>query len=173
MKEWLILFRNVDTEPFLNAFENADKKDVDITDRSTKGEKSKQQNLLTIDTVGVLFHNYIKKIKDIDSNLNYKYGWCVEGNKGSYHRLHNHTFAKEGIKVSDGISCLLYLDVPQGDDTGEFYYLVRNELTTDISSIMPQKGDLIVMANSVFHGVYPQKIEGLRRTLNFDFTYAN
>ena len=62
MNEWLVLFKNVDTKPFLNAFENADKKEVDLSDRSTVGEKSKQQNLITLDTIGVLFQNYIKKM---------------------------------------------------------------------------------------------------------------
>jgi len=38
---------------------------------------------------------------------------------------------------------------------------------------MPDKGDLVIMPKTVFHGVYPQKSEGLRRTLNFDFAYAN
>ena len=174
MNEWLVLFENVDTKPFLNAFENADKTEVDILDRSTVGEKSKQQNLKTIEPIGQLFSNYIQKIRDIgNNNLTYSYGWCVEGNQGSYHRLHNHTFSKKDVKVSDGISCVLYLDVPQGDDKGEFYYLIRKAYTTGLSSIMPKKGDLIIMANSVFHGVYPQKVEGLRRTLNFDFAYAN
>jgi len=174
MNEWLVLFKNVDTKPFLNAFENSDKREVDLSDRSTVGERSKQLNLITLDTVGLLFQNYIKKIKDIgNKSILFDYGWCVEGNQGSYHRLHNHTFMKEGVKVNDGISCVLYLDVPQGEDTGEFYYLIRDELNTDLNSIMPKKGDLIIMHKSVFHGVYPQKVEGLRRTLNFDFTYAN
>jgi len=174
MNEWLVIFKNVDTKPFLNAFENADKIEVDLKDRSTVGERSKQLNLITLDTVGLLFQNYIKKIKDIgNKSLLFDYGWYVEANKGSYHRLHNHSFMKEGVKVNGGISCVLYLDVPQGEDTGEFYYLIRDELNTDLNSIMPKKGDLIIMHKSVYHGVYPQRIEGVRRTLNFDFTYAN
>ena len=67
---------------------------------------------------------------------------------------------------------MLYLDVPEDDDRGEFYYLINTENGTQLKWIMPNKGDLIIMPKTVWHGVYPQTSEGLRRSLNFDFSYA-
>ena len=116
---------------------------------------------------------YIKNIKGVGHrDLKIGNGWCVEGDKGSYHRLHNHTFVRENSKTDDGIACVLYLDVPNDDDRGEFYYLVNTENGTQLNCLMPNKGDLIIMPKTVWHGVYPQTSEGLRRTLNFELTQA-
>ena len=70
----------------------------------------------------------------------------------------------------DGLSCLLYLEVPDAKDTGEFYFLIKHDDgTIRKSTIMPKKGDMIVMPKTIFHGVYPQSSIGMRRTLNIDF----
>ena len=175
MSEWLVLIKDVDTKPFVSAYNEADKKTTDITDRSTQGNKSKQHTILTesLKPLGLLFHNYIKKIKGVGHrDLKIGNGWCVEGDKGSYHRLHNHTLVRENSKTDDGIACVLYLDVPEDNDRGEFYYLINTENGTQLNCLMPNKGDLIIMPKTVWHGVYPQTSEGLRRTLNLDYTYA-
>ena len=176
MKEWLALFKNVDTGPFLTAYDNANKKETDITDRSTQGEKSKQINISpdSLEAIGWLFNNYVKKVNHVKvDNLELGNCWYVEGGKGSYHRLHNHTLIKEGTESGEGLACVLYLDVPNDEDRGEFYFLIRDKDNTKLNSLMPNKGDLIIMPKTVYHGVYPQKSEGLRRTLNFDFAYAS
>ena len=176
MSEWLVIIKDVDTKPFITAYDEAEKFETDISDRSTQGNKSKQYTVVTesLRPLGLLFHSYIKKIKGVGhKDFKIGNGWCVEGDKGSYHRLHNHTFVRANSIISNGLACVLYLDVPEGEDRGEFYYLIRGENDTKLNSIMPDKGDLIIMPKTVFHGVYPQKSEGLRRTLNFDFTYAN
>ena len=175
VNEWLVLIRDVNIKPFLKAYDEAKKFETDITDRSTKGDKSKQYSILTesLKSLGSLFHNYIKNVKGVGHrDLKIGTGWCVEGDKGSYHRLHNHTLVRENSKLDDGIACVLYLDVPEDDDRGELYYLINTENGTQLKWIMPNKGDLIIMPKTVWHGVYPQTSEGLRRSLNFDFSYA-
>ena len=47
-----------------------------------------------------------------------------------------------------------------------------NKKETQLNCLMPNKGDLVIMPKTVWHGVYPQTSEGLRRTLNLDFSYA-
>ena len=59
------------------------------------------------------------------------------------------------------------------DEQSEFYFLLHKGNNIECKSIQPDKGDLIIMPKSVFHGVYPQTSDGLRRTLNIDFKYAN
>ena len=176
MKEWLVIFKDVNTTPFIEAYNEAKKEDTDITDRSTQGDKSKQYVIFTecLKPLALLFHSYIKKVKGVGHrDLKIGNGWCVEGDKGSFHRLHNHILTKKDAVPDGGLACVLYLDVPNDNDRGEFYYLIRDEKDTKLNCIMPDKGDLVIMPKTVFHGVYPQKSEGLRRTLNFDFAYAN
>tara|TARA_A100001515_G_C4564172_1_gene207598 strand:- start:232 stop:759 length:528 start_codon:yes stop_codon:yes gene_type:complete len=175
MSDWLVLIKDVDTKPFLKAYNEAEKFETDITDRSTQGNNSKQYTIKTesITPLALLFHNYIKKIKGI-GHRNFKNGngWCVEGDKGSWHRTHNHSLVRADTKSGEGVACVLYLDVPQGDDRGEFFYLIHTEKETQLNCLMPNKGDLVIMPKTVWHGVYPQTSEGLRRTLNLDFSYA-
>ena len=181
MSDWLVLIKDVDTKPFIKAYDEAEKFETDITDRSTQGEKSKQITIKTdsLKPLALLFHNYIKNIKGVGHrDLKIGGGWCVEGDKGSFHRLHNYALVGPNAKPDIGLACVLYLDVPQADDRGEFYYLINTEdkIKTNLNQLnclMPNKGDLIIMPKTVFHGVYPQTSEGLRRTLNLDFSYAN
>lgn len=177
MNEWLVQFQNVDTKPFLECLKLMEKNKVDITDRSTKGEKSIQYNFIGDRTeLASKFISYIKKINHINHVLkidDITGAWMVEGDKGSYHRLHNHTLNSKGAEHSHGLSCVLYLDVPDDEDRGEFYFLIRKDNITKKNTIQPNKGDLFVMPKSVFHGVYPQTSDGIRRTLNIDFKYEN
>ena len=102
INEWLVLIRDVNIKPFLKAYDEAKKFETDITDRSTKGDKSKQYSILTesLKSLGSLFHNYIKNVKGVGHrDLKIGTGWCVEGDKGSYHRLHNHTLVRENSKL--------------------------------------------------------------------------
>ena len=47
MSEWLILVKDVNIKPFLKAYDEAEKFETDITDRSTQGIKSKQYTIVT------------------------------------------------------------------------------------------------------------------------------
>jgi len=175
-KDFLIKFSNIDTHPFKQYINKCKIIEVDITDRSTKGN-SKQLNFEDPNGViklGQMVLSYVKEIENelISKKLKMSAAWIVEGNKGSYHRLHNHTVRKANATYQEGISCVLYLDVPDNIDRGQFYFLLRkNDGELDMNGFHPNKGDLIVMSKTVFHGVYPQTSEGLRRTLNVDFIY--
>jgi len=175
-EDFLVRFTNIDTQPFEQYINKCKIEEIDITDRSTKGN-SKQVNFVDskeITKLGHMFLPYVEEIEDklLEKKLVTSSAWIVEGNTGSYHRLHNHTISKPDAKYKDGLACVLYLDVPDDDDRGEFYFLLRkknNRLIMD--GFHPNKGDLIMMPKTVFHGVYPQKSKGVRKTLNFDYAY--
>ena len=169
-EEYLIKFSNIDTKPFEEFVKKSNLKEVDIADRSTKGN-SKQWNFVDLTELSFIFLPYLQENIDLigHKKLKASQAWLVEGNKGSYHRLHNHAIAKEGAKYKKGLACVLYLEVPDGEDRGEFYYLLRKKDATIGGTFQPNKGDLVIMPKSVYHGVYPQKSEGVRRTLNFDY----
>jgi len=171
MNEWLVLLKNVDTKPFLQCTKLIKhyKNDIDDINLSTRGEKSIQYSFpvegIMMSKLSNLFIDHIKKIDGINTvDLFQESAWQVDGEKGSYHRMHNHAG-----KSPKGLSCVLYLDVPDNKDRAEFFYLLRKDDETICDSIFPEKGDLIVMSKTVYHGVYPQTSDGLRRTLNIDF----
>ena len=175
MSEWFVLIKDVDTKPFIKAYDEAEKFETDITDRSTQGNNSIQYTVTadSLKPLTSLFHSYIKKIQGV-GHRNFKdpNAWCVEGDKGSWHRTHNHSVRRLDDEPEEGVACVLYLNVPQSDDRGEFFYMIHTEKETQLNCLMPNKGDLIIMPKSVWHGVYPQTSEGLRRTLNLDLSYA-
>ena len=100
--------------------------------------------------------------------------WSVIGKESSYHTIHDHN---EGIP--DGISTILYLEVPDTnlDDQPEnniflvtnvgsknpYYYKKPNYL-----QINPKVGKLLIFPNWVLHGTYPQT-KGTRQTFNIDY----
>ena len=169
-EEYLIKFSNVDTKPFEEYIKKSNLREIDIADRSTKGN-SKQWNFDDASELSFMFLPYLKDNIDLigHKKLKVSEAWLVEGNKGSYHRLHSHAIAKAGAKYKKGLACVLYLEVPDSEDRGEFYYLLRKKDVTIGGHFQPNKGDLLIMPKSVYHGVYPQKSEGVRRTLNFDY----
>ena len=169
-EEYLIKFSNVDTKPFEEYIKKSNLREIDIADRSTKGN-SKQWNFDDASELSYMFLPYLKDNIDLigQKKLKVSQAWLVEGNKGSYHRLHNHAIAKKGAEYKIGLACVLYLEVPDSEDRGEFYYLLRKKDITTSGYFQPNKGDLLIMPKSVYHGVYPQKSEGVRRTLNFDY----
>ena len=174
MKQWLVKFENTNTQPYEDWLSTADKTEVSTNDRSTQGG-SRQWNFNKEnekDELGKLFFERMKYIEEIKQYplKEITGAWYVEGNQNAYHRLHNHTQTKVGAPMFDGLSCLLYLEVPDAKDTGEFYFLIKHDDgTIRKSTIMPKKGDMIVMPKTIFHGVYPQSSIGMRRTLNIDF----
>jgi hypothetical protein len=180
--EWLLKYNLENIDTIKNLIEKCKYDLVDHKDRSTKGKLSKQW---VFDVYGTEFNvlgNYIKKeLKSLEQdffNMNdlvCNAAWMVEGQKGSYHRLHRHTRADRELDRPHhlNLAVVIYLDVPGvDDDTGEFYFLLKKEKDVIIDSIYPKVGDIFIMPCTVWHGVYPQG-PGVRRTLNIDFEHKD
>ena len=138
---------------------------VDLSNRSSRGEKSIQYNLF----------NYIENFKEainlvvdnLSKNKKYKLlsAWTVIGEEDSYHLVHKHNGYKNHIAT------VLYLKVPkkQFHKSGDFYYFFKDKNgNIKKETISPEVGSLIVMPINTYHGAYPQG-EGIRQTLNLDF----
>ena len=109
-----------------------------------------------------------------DIDLKHINAWSVIGEENSYHTIHCHN---EGI--FDGISTLVYLEVPETNVKDEpendiflvtrvgsgnpFYYKIP-----PYSSINPEVGKLLIFPDWVLHGTYPQT-KGIRQTFNIDY----
>ena len=102
--------------------------------------------------------------------------WTVRGDKGSFHKIHQHN-ARGSVL---GISSVLYLNVPEtNDDTqpnNNIYFVMNSGPTTVFSpdqpsvvEISPKRGELYLFPNWLLHGTYPQS-EGLRQTFNIDYS---
>jgi len=144
---------------------------IDVSERSTRGNQSKQYNLFEF-----LKNKNIKSIKKtiINSfnqrfnnkiNLNLLNAWTVLGQKGSYHILHRHNSC-ENIHIAS----VLYLNVPKksSNEEGCFYFCFRQKNEIVPYYHKPKKGDLLIFPIWLWHGSYPQN-KGLRQTLNLDF----
>jgi hypothetical protein len=100
--------------------------------------------------------------------------WSVIGEENSYHTIHYHN---DGY--FDGISTLLYLEVPKencDDEPENNIYLVTNSgvknpfynQNQNILSINPEVGKLLIFPDWVLHGTYPQT-KGIRQSFNIDY----
>ena len=174
---WLIKTNVGDVKPFEKALEKY-WKTIDVSgDTSAIGSKTKQLELYGIDDYFLLLKDFLKQVKHekfdtslLNSVKDYV-AWSVEGYEGSYHRMHRH--GKKGndhIRNNNDISTVLYLNVPDKDPKGQFYFLLEKEDGVKFDCINPEVGDLIIFPWSVYHGVYPQG-PGLRKTINFDFIF--
>ena len=109
------------------------------------------------------FVDVIKKLKDFN-NIEVKSVWTVYGQKGMYHRLHNHK-SHDTYHQAD-YACLIYLNLPQDiSENGLFFYINENQ---EEISIVPNIHEALIFPYHVYHGTYPQG-EGLRQTLNIEF----
>jgi len=111
---------------------------------------------------------------DDDTQLRQVMAWTVIGEEGSYHTIHNHAAGRH-----DGISVVLYLNVPESEEKNKSnsIFLV---LHTDPSSKFlnqgcpsiyhkePEVGTLLIFPYHVPHGTYPQT-KGIRQTFNVDY----
>ena len=72
------------------------------------------------------------------------------------------------------LSIVIYLAVPEKDieNPGQFYFILHNKNGVKPKQIMPEKGTIVIMPNNVWHGAEPQG-EGLRQTLNLEYTWQN
>ena len=174
--QWL-LKTTIDIDKVNSLIEQSEYKEVDIKDRSTEGNKSKQWSFtdcpLLFEFVAdeLTKANPEKHLYDMDI-LKWGAAWMVEGREGSYHRMHRHTKRYMELKRPNdlNLATVIYTDVPDDDEKGEFYFIMKKENDIIIDSIIPKKGDFFIMPCTVWHGVYPQG-PGLRKTINVDFYY--
>ena len=133
-------------------------------------EKEYKNQILNRIKVANLFDG--EKGEDID--LNNMNAWSVIGEENSYHTVHYHN---KGI--FDGISTLVYLEVPETnieDEPENNIFLVthvgpKNPYyyeNTPILDINPEVGKLLIFPNWLLHGTYPQT-KGIRQTFNIDY----
>ena len=109
-----------------------------------------------------------------DIDLKHINAWSVIGEENSYHTIHCHN---EGI--FDGISILVYLEVPETnvkDEPENDIFLVTSVGSENpfyckmspCSNINPEVGKLLIFPDWVLHGTYPQT-KGIRQTFNIDY----
>lgn len=117
-------------------------------------------------------HDVHNQENNID--LEYFNGWTVVGRENSYHKIHKHNLGR-----FDGISTVLYLNVPETNNENlpeNNIYLVTNLnqknpfylQNNDVTHINPEVGKLLIFPDWVLHGTYPQT-KGIRQTLNIDY----
>ena len=114
-------------------------------------------------------------LKSDDIQLRQGTAWTVIGEEGSYHTIHNHADGR-----MEGISVVLYLNVPDSEDHSNCIFLV---LHTDPSShfinqgcpsvyhIEPEVGKVLIFPYNIPHGTYPQT-KGTRQTFNIDYHFS-
>lgn len=114
----------------------------------------------------------IKDTKD-EVNLSPLSSWSVIGEEGSFHTVHDHGGA------IDGISSLLYLEVPENNKENEHennLFLIthvgpksalihENCFSLEVN---PEVGKLLIFPNWIPHGTYPQT-KGIRQTFNVNY----
>jgi hypothetical protein len=171
MSDWLIIDK-IEIESIKKfVISNTDKSNkIDLKSKSTVGNKSKQYNLFNKVKNTFLekkIKTKIKKLLKTSNSLEILNAWTVIGEKGSYHKLHNH-FSNLDKNV---ICSVIYLEIPKKEDNenGNFYCAYRDKYKqVQYFSHKPEVGDIIVFPSCLLHGVYPQD-KGIRRSLNIDF----
>ena len=172
-------------ENFISNIDDLDK--VDITDRSTTGNKSEQFNLKPRHFEGLkkLYKEFLNEdvlpeyLKEKDFDITYS--WLINGGEGSWHSIHRHTKVEDALLKPDmnKIATVLYLQVPElleeykgasHTNCGDFYFLLRKEDDVLLRTLTPKRGDFYIMPCTVFHGVYPQG-PGLRQVFNADIHF--
>tara|TARA_B100000085_G_scaffold276027_1_gene294623 strand:- start:80 stop:739 length:660 start_codon:yes stop_codon:yes gene_type:complete len=99
--------------------------------------------------------------------------WTVIGEENSYHTMHDHG------RVYDGISTLVYLEVPEtnveDEPENDIFFSThvgpRNQYYYENASVIninPEVGKLLIFPNWVPHGTYPQT-KGIRQSFNVDY----
>lgn len=111
-------------------------------------------------------------------NLKNKNCWSVIGEENSYHTIHFHNSG-----LYDGISTVLYLNVPSTNNANESennLFLVMNSSSINpiyqqkppIITINPEVGKLLIFPDWINHGTYPQT-KGIRQTFNIDYYFVS
>lgn len=113
-------------------------------------------------------------LKNDDIQLHQETAWTVIGEEGSYHTIHNHACG-----IVDGVSAVLYLNVPDSKNRSNNIFLVLhtdpssrffNKSCPSIHHIEPEVGKVLIFPYNIPHGTYPQT-EGIRQTFNVDYNF--
>lgn len=144
-------------------FKNKDFEDVKKEYKYNILNRLKKSNLLN------------EKIKNL--NIIESCGWSVVGEENSFHPAHSHSY-----EVLDGISAILYLNVPKSNvenscendiflimDSGSNSRLYNSN--KNIIEINPEVGKLLIFPSWIIHGTYPQS-KGIRQTFNMDYQFT-
>ena len=109
-------------------------------------------------------------------SIEFRSAGTVIGQEGAYHKLHNH-----GDGAWDGLSTVLYLNMPETDDC-DYVNDIHLVLHTDpkskyissycpsIHSITPKVGTLLMFPPNIPHTTFPQS-KGIRQTFNVNYDY--
>jgi len=141
-------------------FNNKDFEDIKKDYRDNVLNRLKKSNLLN------------EKLKNL--NISDRSSWSVVGEENSFHITHSHN---DG--VFDGISTILYLNVPESNvenscknnlflimDSGPNNQLYNS--SSNIIHVNPEVGKLLIFPSWIIHGTYPQS-KGIRQTFNMDY----
>tara|TARA_B100000085_G_scaffold284701_1_gene318499 strand:+ start:1177 stop:1818 length:642 start_codon:yes stop_codon:yes gene_type:complete len=123
-------------------------------------------------------YNRLKKaslLRTDDVELEQNGVWTVIGEEGTYHTIHTHNDSR-----IDGISIVLYLNVPEPKHkSNSTYFVFHTNPTSDyikegcnsIIHINPEVGKVLIFPLHIPHGTYPQT-KGIRQTFNIDFDFV-
>ena len=141
-------------------FRNKDFEDIKKEYKDNVLNRLKKSNLLN------------EKLKNL--NISDRSSWSVIGEENSFHIAHSHN---DG--VFDGISTILYLNVPESNvenscknnlflimDSGPNNQLYNS--SSNIIHVNPEVGKLLIFPSWIIHGTYPQS-KGIRQTFNVDY----
>lgn len=115
-------------------------------------------------------------LRSDDIQLRQGSAWTVVGEEGSYHTFHTH-----GDGLIDGVSVVLYLNVPD-PDSKDYLNSICLVLHTDPASaflhkacpnvyhVNPEVGKVLIFPFHIPHGTYPQT-KGIRQTFNVDYCF--
>lgn len=115
-------------------------------------------------------------LKSDDIQLRQGTAWTVIGEQGSYHTIHTHADSR-----MEGISVVLYLNVPESEDENRsnniFLVLHADPSSHFITQgcfsyyeVKPEIGKVLIFPFHIPHGTYPQT-KGIRQTFNVDYEF--
>ena len=100
--------------------------------------------------------------------------WTVIGEEGSYHKIHTH-----GDGLIDGVSVVLYLNVPNFDKSNSIFLVLHTDPSSKFLDkgcpscyeVIPEVGKVLIFPYHIPHGTYPQT-KGIRQTFNIDYQFS-
>ena len=113
-------------------------------------------------------------LKTDDIQLRQGTAWTVIGEEGSYHKIHNH-----GDGLIDGVSVVLYLNVPDDDRSNSIFLVLHTDPSSNFLNkacpscyeVTPEIGKILIFPYHIPHGTYPQT-KGIRQTFNIDYQFS-
>jgi hypothetical protein len=144
-------------------FKNKNFRDIEKDYKTNVLNRLKKSNLL----------NEKLKYLELDNNN----CWSVVGEEYSFHTPHFHNNA-----MQDGISTVLYLNVPESNvensPENNLFLIMNSESNSlfynsnpKIININPEVGKLLIFPDWIIHGTNPQT-KGIRQTFNIDYRFT-